>query len=96
MRLTIKPHNQAFIESLATSLNVPLVEALNFLLLTLQSQNYQIGSSLNVSTTLTAVPQTVQPQTAQPQQLGFAQPVAVDEIDPVIARFVNLGICAEF
>jgi hypothetical protein len=100
MRLTIKQHNQAYIERLATSLNIPANEALNFLLLTLQSQNYQIGASIQP-----AILPSLQPAT----QLGFTplpdnNPVNFEvynadlaqEADPIIERLVSLGICGEF
>lgn len=100
MRLTIRQHNQAYIERLAASLNISANEALNFLLLTLQSQNYQIGALIQPATLSTLQPVT---------QLGFNHlpdnnpsnfeiyntDLAV-QVDPIIERLVSLGICGEF
>lgn len=100
MRLTIKQHNQAYIDRIAASLNIPANEAINFLLLTLQSQNYQIGTSIQIAT----IP-TLQPAAplgfnhlpdSNPQNFEVYNADLARETDPIIERLVSLGICGEF
>jgi hypothetical protein len=101
MRLTIKSCNQPYIERLAASLNIHTSEALNFLLLTLQSQNYQIGTSIQQ-----VIPPTL-PTLQTSAQLGFNPDSnssnfevynsdLAEKVDPIIERLVSLGICGEF
>jgi hypothetical protein len=94
MRISIKKHNQAYLQELALQMGVSdITEVLNYLLLDIKGLNYKFGDK--------PVPT---PQQAQQTSLGYSFDTStferiaptpdVDrnqlEIDPVIARMASL------
>jgi len=94
-RLTIKPHNIAYLQSLALQMGVTdLSEALNYLLLDVKGLNYRFGDK----------------PTSQPQQapIGYAFDTSTFEpafaplqdnqnaIDPTIQRLIDAGLEMNF
>jgi hypothetical protein len=87
MRISIKKHNQAYLQSLAKEMQIEdLGEALNYILVNIRGLGWRYGD----------VPQP-QPQQPIPQPIGYtfekAAPIPeVDRnsIDPIIARMASL------
>jgi hypothetical protein len=95
MRVTIKNHNQTYLQSLAQELGCDISEALNYLLLTLKHDNYYFQKSSQ-----THIPQPSQvmqhqdyftfPSNFKPDfSEEFSQELA-QKTDPIIERMASL------
>lgn len=87
MRLSIKKHNQAYLESLASQMGISdISEVLNYLLLDIKGLGYSFGSKpAPQPITQTPIGYTFEPAfTPQENTQNFA------ETDPIIARMSQL------
>jgi hypothetical protein len=96
MRITIKPHNQAYITNLAESLGCSNAEALNYLLLKIKSEG------IAATPIQKAAVDSVIGFDVQPIREGFESFNNVmdsqhlqEQIDPMIERLISLGVCTE-
>jgi hypothetical protein len=99
MRLTIKNHNQVYLQSLAQELGCDISEALNYLLLTLRHENYYFQKSSRPSPVTQPTP--VQPQDYFPIPTAFTNDFKhaftdeynrelAQKTDPIIERMASL------
>jgi hypothetical protein len=99
IKVSIKSHNLSYLQLISEQMQVSnLSEVINYLLLELKKQGYSYGSPLPQLSNL------------QQQELGFkiiseSKPLLPDselpeevqeQIDPVIERLVELGVCNQF
>ena len=96
-RLTIKPHNIAYLQSLALQMGITdLSEALNYLLLDVKGLNYRFGDkpTLQPQPTQTPIGYNFDPITFEP---AFA-PIQDNQnvTDPTIQRLLDAGLELEF
>ena len=89
MRISIKKHNQVYLESLALQMGITdISEVLNYLLLDIKGLNYQFGSKPQPQPQLQQAPigYTFEPAFT-PIQENIQN---TTEIDPIIARMSQL------
>lgn len=94
MRLSIKPHHEQFIKNLAEGMGCDATEALNYLL-----WQHRWGSQPNIPQFPTQMPEKVEKfELKSPALIQQFEQIAdiQQEIDPIIERFISLGVCNEF
>jgi hypothetical protein len=96
IKVSIKPHNQKYLQILAEQMQVySYSEIVNYLLLDLQKMGYSFGSPLpnlqqqRLGFKATLEPQLLLPESELPREVQ-------EQIDPVIERLVTLGVVDQF
>ena len=90
MRISIKKHNQVYLESLALQMGITdISEVLNYLLLDIKGLNYQFGNKPQPQPRQAPIGYTFDASTFEP---AFTPVRECDRnsIDPIIARMASL------
>ena len=93
-RITVKSHNVAFLESLASQMGIAdISEALNYLILDIKGLNYQFGDK--------PAPKPQQVQIGYNFEPTFTPPIKENhhnslEVDPTIQRLIDAGLEMDF
>lgn len=91
MRITIKSHNRAYIDKIATQMEISdKSEVINYLLLELKRLGYSFNSQISV------YPLSQQPEDIQYSIPNDSLPTPSEAFDPIIERLISLGVCQEF
>lgn len=96
MRLSIKKHNQVYLESLASQMGITdISEVLNYLLLDIKGLNYQFGNKPQPQSQSQQAPigYIFEPAFTPPIQENHRNHV---EVDPTIQRLIDAGLEMEF
>jgi hypothetical protein len=95
MRISIKPHNQAYISDLAQSLECSPAEALNFLLLKIKSEGLAPATAITpIQPVIGFQVPPIEPGYESFQNVMDSQHLQ-ETIDPMIERLISLGVCTE-
>lgn len=112
MRITIDRVHEKYLQTLGTEMDASPREVVNFLLWKMRESNYTFGGQLPLQSPVNGNrfnnpyfdPNTFE-STPKTNTVGFVpqSPQAiqefedlVEEIDPIIERFISLGVCNEF
>jgi hypothetical protein len=90
MRISIKKHNQAYLESLASQMGITdISEVLNYLLLDIKGLNYQFGNKPQPQPRQAPIGYSFDTSTFEPAFTPIPE-VDRNSIDPIIARMASL------
>jgi hypothetical protein len=110
MKLTIRQHNRHYIEQIAERLQITPSEALNYLLLHLRATGYQPNATQSQPATQPAtqspigfLPPITQASNSEVESIpnnsiifDEFNPDLVEQIDPIIAKLISLGVTEEW
>jgi hypothetical protein len=109
MRISIKPHNRAYIQNLAEYLNCPPSEALNYLLLKIKSEGlpkapitenkpqsigFDFTKDEDILISLDGE-EDLKPPSEKIDDFYQSHLSLLEQSDPIIDRLISLGICSE-
>ena len=95
MRISIRKHNQAYLQELALQMGVTdITEVLNYLLLDIKGLNYKFGDKPTPQPTQAPIGYSFDTSTFEP---AFAPiPGNQNAVDPTIQRLLDAGLELEF
>ncbi|MBW4677780.1 MAG: hypothetical protein KME52_28430 [Desmonostoc geniculatum HA4340-LM1] len=98
MRVSIKSHNRVYLSRIAAQIECDHTEAINYLLIELRKIGYSFGANIPSIQQSQMISDSVVKVVSQPlPTIPDTLPQEVmEEIDPIIERLINLGVCNEF